>query len=155
MDILSAEQAAERVDDLVHFDTQSAELGLDLTVSDVYRFEGPGHLDFGGSEFRDAQIEPIETELKHEDDDYGWWTLDPGTYLIQYNETVRPGDEELALVAPLERLERAGASHDSLWVDTSNEPLEVQMTVGSGGVHLKENFRASRLQIWSKHGELA
>ena len=56
MHLLSADDTRQRLDGLVHFDTQSsaARDGLDLTVAAVFAFTGPGQLDFGGDEEQPA-----------------------------------------------------------------------------------------------------
>ena len=53
--------------------------GLDLTVAEVRRVVDPGRIDFGGGELTDASTVPVETTRREPDDDYGWWTLSPGT----------------------------------------------------------------------------
>lgn len=145
--ILDADETAAHVEGLVHLDTQRAGPGLDLTVGAVARVAGAGRLDFGGSEFELAQREELEPELARPDDDYGWWDLEPGSYAIRYNETPALDESLTGLVFPLERLLRAGAGHPSFVVERSTDRLEALLTVGSGGCHLKENCRISRLVV--------
>lgn len=145
--ILDLDDTHDRVGGLLHLETQGAAVGLDLTVGEVSRLTGPGSLDFGGSELEAAEREPLEPELRDPDDDYGWWDLEPGSYLIRYNESVEPDEGNLAHVLPLERLLRAGASHPAFLVDGPRKPLETLLSVGSAGCRLKENCRVSRLVI--------
>lgn len=145
--ILDLDRTRSRVEGLLHLDTQRAAVGLDLTVGHVFRLTGPGSLDFGGSELEAAGREAVESELRHEDDDYGWWDLEPGSYVVRYNETLAPEEDETAHVLPLERLLLAGASHAAFLVDGPRDPLETLLTVSAAGCSLKENCRISRVVL--------
>lgn len=147
MRILDAEDLLDCVDGIVHFDTQRAPQGLDLNVEAVFRIEGPGRLDFGGSEFEPAARETVEPGLAAPDDDYGWWELTAGSYLVGYNETPELADRQVGLVHALPRLQRAGASHPAFVVDGDEVTLGTLLTVGEGGCRLKENGRISRLLV--------
>lgn len=147
MRILDAHATAERIDRLVHLDTQQAEGGIDLTVDEVHRLAGPGALDFGGSEFEAAAREVIEPQLADPGDDYGWWELAAGSYLVRYNEAPALEEAETALVLPLDRLQQAGASHPAFVVRGERDPLETLLRVGDAGCRLKENCRISRLVV--------
>jgi deoxycytidine triphosphate deaminase len=144
---LDSSETRARVGDLIHWDTQKASVGLDLTVDAVFRVTDGGSLDFGGSEERAADREEMEPVLAGPDDDYGWWTLEPGSCLVRYNETLELEDGQYAHVLPLERLLRAGASHSAFLVDGSRDALEVLLQVGDGGCRLKENCRISRVVV--------
>lgn len=143
--MLDADALRAHVDGLVHLDTQRADTGLDLTVDAVFQLTGAGQLDFGGSEFEPADRTPIDPQRAHPDDDYGWWNLGAGTYIIRYNETLDLDAGQRAEVFPLDRLLQAGASHPAFTAHGTQAPLETLLTVGEHGVHLKENCRVSRL----------
>ncbi|MFB6264544.1 MAG: deoxycytidine triphosphate deaminase [Bradymonadaceae bacterium] len=149
MNVLEGTETANRVEGIVHLDTQLARSGVDLTVDAVYRLEGPGELDFGGSEFQSADRTEIDPVLRDEDDDYGWWELEEGEYVVRYNESLELPETEFAVIRPLARLMRAGASHGSVTIEDDDGPLEVLVEVGAGGSNWKENFRASRVQVYS------
>jgi hypothetical protein len=130
----------DRVDGIVHEDTQVHEYGLDLTVADVYEVEGRGRVDFGGGELADADLRPLASSLRNPEDDYEWWTLTSGTYLVEYNESLTEG-------APLRvqtrrELRERGAFHPSV---ATTELGPMPLTVADGGVELKENARVSTL----------
>lgn len=147
--ILDLDDTRSHVGGLVHLDTQRAAVGLDLTAGEVFRVTGPGALDFGGSELERAGRAEVPPELRSEEDDYGWWELEPGSYIVRYNETLDLEAGELARVLPLERLLLAGASHAAFLVDGPRDPLETLLTVGGAGCNLKENCRVSRLLLTS------
>jgi hypothetical protein len=127
------------VDGLLHEPTQTEGRGLDLTAAAVYEVTGPGRVDFGGGELEPAGVEPHPTRQRDEDDDYAWWHLDAGQYLLEYNESLAA--EDLALtVQPRDELRVRGASHPTLAV---TDLRRVPLSVGGAGLLLKENARVS------------
>jgi len=147
----TADALVQQLDGLVHLDTQRAPKGIDLTVDAVFRTTGHGQLDFGGGEFQAAPRERIEPVLDDPDsrrDDYGWWTLEKGAYLIQYNESLTLGEGQQAVVSPLARTLQAGAHHGSFVLDEDRAPIETLLVVSRMGCRLKENCRVSRLVVF-------
>lgn len=144
----SVEALVRQLDGLVHLDTQRAPNGIDLTVDSVYRTTGPGQLDFGGSEFQPAPHDEIRPVLDNPDDDYAWWDLETGAYVVRYNESLRLEEDQQAIVSPLERVVRAGAHHASVVLDDGRDPLEMLLLVSRMGCRLKENCRLSRLIVF-------
>ena len=127
------------VDGLLHEPTQTEGQGLDLTAAEVDEVTGPGRVDFGGGELDPAAVEAHPTQKRDEDDDYAWWHLDAGQYLLEYNESLAVEDLELTIQARNE-LRARGASHPTLVVtDLDRVPL----SVGGAGLLLKENARVS------------
>jgi len=145
--MLSADTLAQQLNGLVHLATQRAPNGIDLTVDSVYRTTGPGQLDFGGDEFDAAPREPLTPVLDAPDDDYAWWTLEEGAYIVRYNESLTLHDEQKARISPLERTLHAGAHHGTFVLDDGRDPLETLLIVSRMGCRLKENCRLSRLTV--------
>lgn len=135
-----AETIAAALDGLVHRDTQVGETGVDLTVATVFDLEGPGRLDFGGGELESAETATRETHLRSPDDDYAWWHLEPGTYLLSYNESL--AEDGSFWIQPRDALVERGATHPTRRLDAIGR---VPLTVGNGGLRLKENARVSTL----------
>ncbi len=133
---------SEHVENLVYEPAQVHDHGVDLTVSAVYDVVAPGRLDFGGDELEDADLEPHPTTRRNPDDEYEWWDLEGGQYVIQHNEFVTDVAEPLFLQPRHELLARGG-SHPSMRV-FDHLPL-VPLTVADGGLRLKENARVSTL----------
>lgn len=133
---------SDHVDNLVYEPVQVHEHGVDLTVAAVYEVAEPGRLDFGGDELEDADLEPVPTTYREPDDEFGWWDLEGGQYVVQYNEFV-VGDEATLYLQPRNELLARGGSHPSLLV-TGHLPL-LPLTVADGGIRLKENARISTL----------
>ena len=128
----------EKIDGIVHEETQKTDEGFDLTVSNIYVVEGAGRVDFGGGELEDAEFAPVETEKRNEDDDYGWWNLDAGTYAVEHNETLN-FDEPVTVRTRTALLER-GAFHPT--VNVTRLP-RIPLVVGGDGLRIKENARVS------------
>ena len=154
MHLLSADETRSSLDGLVHFDTQSsAASGLDLTAAEVFALTSPGQIDFGGSEARPAERRRIEPEKEAPDDDYGWWDLEEGTYIVRYNEAAALQPGQVALVVPHERLLVTGARHAAFAVRTpheASEAMETPLAVGRSGLRIKENARLSTLLVFEE-----
>ena len=130
---------AAHIDGLVHEPAQTHDRGLDLTVADVHGTTEPGRVDFGGGELDPAVTEAQDRTKRDPDDEYGWWSLDPGTYLVEYNESI-PGDDLRFTVQTRDALLERGAFHPTLRV---TELPRVPLSVGSAGIRIKENARIS------------
>lgn len=126
---------------IVHEPTQRRDRGFDLTVADVYEIEGPGRVDFGGGELESADITPHESRKRHSEDDYEWWHLEAGQYLLEYNESLVADGTRFTLQTREELLER-GAFHPTLQVSALPR---VPLAVGGPGIKIKENARVSTL----------
>lgn len=143
----AADDVARHLDGLVHLDTQRAPTGIDLTVDAVYRTTGPGSLDFGGGEFEEAAREKIAPARQNPDDDYGWWLLDEGAYVVAFNESLRLADGQRAVLRPLERTILAGAHHPVMRLTGDRDPIRTLLTVSDAGCRLKENARLTRIEV--------
>lgn len=130
------------VDGIVHKPTQTDGTGLALTVADVYEVTKPGRVDFGGGELATAATEHHPSAKRNPDDDYEWWVLDDGQYLIEYNETLSPPAGVNLVVQTRDELLTRGAFHPTLHVQTLDR---VPLSVGGAGLKLKENARVSTI----------
>lgn len=127
---------------IVHEPTQTEGPGLDLTLADVYEIEDPGRVDFGGGELEAAGRTSVSTTVRNPDDDYEWYYLPAGQYLLAFNERfAEPGGDAYWLQTRAV-LREAGAFHPSLRVRELNP---VPFSVGGAGIRLKENARVSTL----------
>jgi hypothetical protein len=130
----------DAVEGIVHEPTQVRDDGrVDLTVAEVYEVVSPGRVDFGGGELAPADLAPHDRVRRDEADDYAWWHLGAGTYLVEYNESL---SGEAVLQPRVEVVERGG-THPTLRVD---ELPRVPLTVAGAGLRLKQNARASTLR---------
>jgi hypothetical protein len=129
----------DRIEGIVHEATQLHDRGLDLTAAEIHEIDEPGRVDFGGDELADAELSDHELTRRNPDDDYGWWYLDEGGYLLEHNETLT-GDGPLTLQTR-DAVRARGAFHPTVTVD---ELGLLPLWVG-GGIRLKENARVSTL----------
>ena len=136
-----------RVAALISEKKQVAEYSLDLTVAGIRRVTGAGALDFGGSEYQPGIREDL-LPRKGEQEAYGWWELQPGTYLLRFNEALRIPEKCLAVVRPHPRLLATGAFHPTLVLERWDPGLEVPLHVGPPGLRLKENARVSQVIVF-------
>jgi len=128
------------VDGIVHEPTQTEGRGVDVTVTEVYEVTGPGRVDFGGGELEPADFEPHDRQYRNEGDDYEWWHLDAGQYLLEYNESLALPAELVATVQTRDAVRARGAFHPTVRVrDLGRIPL----SVGGAGLRLKQNARVS------------
>ena len=130
---------------LIYFPKQVNNGCIDLTIKKIYAFKSQGSLDFGGSEY--LQVDRINIKpMKEDDPKYGWWILDKGTYIIEYNEYLSK-DGCLAIVFPHNRLQLTGCYHAPFIVNPAKgettEPLSCLLIVSAKSVRIKENARIS------------
>jgi hypothetical protein len=120
-----------------------------LTVKRIGRLSAGGALDFGGSEYAEAEVSWIEPQKQSAEDKYGWWKLSQGHYRIEINESVSvPEDQPTALLLhPWPDAVRAGVNHPSEVITDSREPLFTHIGVGPQGISIKENARLGRLSV--------
>ena len=130
------------VDGIVHEPTQAEGPGVDLTVTEIYGVRTPGRVDVGGGELESADSEPHPSAKRNPGDDYVWWTLDAGRYLIEYNETLSPPEDVFLVVQTRDELLTRGAFHPTRH---TQELGRVPLSVGGAGLKLKENARVSTI----------
>ncbi len=148
MRYLAGSEVTSNLGNVIHDETQQHDYETDLTVGAIFRVTGPGALDFGGSEYAEASRQALQPEKAAPDDKYGWWELEPGTYIVRFNETIRQQDRHIAFIQPHERLLLAGGYHPAYHLRDRRDQLETILIVGEGGLRMKENARLSKLLIF-------
>lgn len=132
----------DRLTGIVHEPTQQrGPHRVDLTVDEIHRVTAPGRVDFGGDELAPAGTAPIPTTKRDAGDEYEWWELSTGQYLIGYNESL-DGETPIRLQTRSAVLDR-GAFHPTVRVEAL-DPLP--FTVSPGGIRIKENARITTAQ---------
>lgn len=139
--VLGMMEATELLDGIVYEPTQTEGRGIDLTVAEIYEIEAPGRVDFGGGELEQAETSPHPSDRRNPDDEYEWWHLEPGQYLVEYNETVVPEDRIITVQPRTEILER-GATHPTLQLPSLQQ---IPLAVGGAGIDIKENARVTTI----------
>ncbi len=169
----------QSVSNIIHEGKQFPE-GLSsayLTAGRIGEFAGIGRMDFGGSEYAEADVEWLAPVKKSSDDAYGWWHLTPGTYLVLFNESVEvPAGKRFylqiwekaarnAASIPFAILEGGQGSEGQGSVghkpdrqppadrgyrdeqDGGPGPLSCTLFVGGAGIEIKENARLAQLGV--------
>ena len=139
------------VQNIIHEDTQFPEDEdvVYLTVSRVGRPVEPGALDFGGSEYTEANTDWIEPVKRNDDDKYGWWELNQGMYKIEFNEALELSDGVLAQLQVWDKALKNGVVHPSQLIAQSRDPMSTFIYVSQAGVGIKENARISEVRLIS------
>ncbi|MFC1835780.1 hypothetical protein ACFL2Q_13790 [Thermodesulfobacteriota bacterium] len=146
--ILSGDAIIEATEGFISAKKQLRSFTLDLTARSISRIITGGSLDFGGSEYGEAYTEPVEPVKKSPDEPYGWWNLDRGNYIVRFNEKIKPGADAGIMICPHERLAAAGASHSAILVETLDDAVCVTLSIGPGGLAIKENARLSTAMVF-------
>ena len=109
MQLMKNSEVEKSWKNLIYPPKQLGDFTLDLTVKKIFSFKNQGVLDFGGSEYQPAELEPLLPKIE-EDPKYGWWTLSKGRYMVEYNEILLRKNC-MALVYPHQRLQMTGCFH--------------------------------------------
>lgn len=107
-----------------------------------------GRLDFGGGEYAPAGQVTIAPKRLRPEDNYQWWELDRGCYIIEFNETLELADNEIALLEPDPRTLRTGATHVPVFLRGRVSPMDTLFDVQAQHLTVKQNARVSRLRVF-------
>ncbi|MFH1403275.1 MAG: dCTP deaminase [Candidatus Altiarchaeota archaeon] len=144
-ELMKGGDVASTVKKLVSLENQVKEYSIDLTVNEVYALAGPGKIDFSGREYEEPRRVKLEPK-KSPEDEYGWWELRPGKYLVTLNEVVEKVDG-IGFISPHPRLLKVGCTHATLFTLEWGSEYVIPLTVGGNGLELKENSRISKLLV--------
>jgi deoxycytidine triphosphate deaminase len=125
------------IENVIHEKTQVHKKSIELTVKNIFEIKNAGSLDFGGSEVDEAEFVKISVEKKSEKDKYGWWHLEQGVYLVEFNEKLT---RDYGLVQSISRLLLTGC-FIPMQIFQKNDRLQNLLVVGDNGVDIKENAR--------------
>lgn len=143
---LSGEEIAEMVEDFVHRETQIEEGSVILTTSKIEELVGSPDFDFGGDEYEDVEYQEVPLEKRDEGDEYGWWELDPGIYVVEFNEGVFVPEDRLAVLQGWWRLTVNGVIQTTQTVRGDHPDFHQMLRVTGEGASIKENARISELR---------
>jgi dUTP pyrophosphatase len=133
----------------IDLDTQLTPNGIDLTISQVWRFAGPGALDFSNKERVLPEYERIEPQKKKENDTHGWWHLAQGAYKVVTNETVNLPRDLIGIAFPRSSLLRMGMfTQTGVWDAGFQGRSEFILLVENpAGARVKQNARVVQLMF--------
>lgn len=148
MQIIRGEKILKYVSNLINEKKQLYSECVNLTIKAVYEISSRGQIDFGGSEFNLGSRKEIIPKKIIPDDKFGWWDLEQGDYLILFNEKINIPDRFFGFIQPLERILVNGTTHESMFVLSHIDKVEVNLRVGKRGLKIKQNSRVSNLIIF-------
>jgi dUTP pyrophosphatase len=129
------------VEDYVALEPQLQPNGFDLTVQEVARFAASGQLGASDADRVVSSLAPLDFDAD------GWLSLEPGPYLITFNEVVNLPPDLMALGRPRSSLLRSGvALHTAVWDAGYRGRSQSLLTVQHpGGFRLQRNARLAQL----------
>jgi len=136
----------EMVTKVVYAPDQFQKYGVDLTVRDVKEFLSAGQLAFSNKhrKFPDTRqlIFPEKTSLRGE---YIW--LDPGAYLVTFNEVIEVPDDTIAVTRPRSSLIKMGANINTpVWGPGFNDHAQGILEIhNQAGLRLRKFARLARV----------
>ena len=93
----------ETIKEFIDSSIQEQIAGFDLTVKEILKVHDGGSLDFDNSNRQIPKHENLETENNA-------WKLQPGGYLVKYNEIVKVPLNAMGIVLPRSSLMRCGGT---------------------------------------------
>jgi hypothetical protein len=148
MELLTGKQAASRIQGMLSAKYQVHGYWVDLTIRGISGVDPVGRLDFGGGEYTPAGQVTIAPKRLRPEDNYQWWELDRGCYIIEFNETLELADNEIALLEPDPRTLRTGATHVPVFLRGRVSPMDTLFDVQAQHLTVKQNARVSRLRVF-------
>ncbi|MFB6116088.1 MAG: deoxyuridine 5'-triphosphate nucleotidohydrolase [Candidatus Nanosalina sp.] len=135
------------IEDYIDLETQLTPNGFDFTAAEIHRFKESGKLDFSNSEREIPETEKVKPVKKDEEDDYGWWKLEPGAYKVRTNEIVDLPEDVIAFAYPRSSLLRMGCTiENGVWDAGYRGRSEFMLVVeNEDGVEIKENARVNHI----------
>ncbi|UEC41830.1 MAG: putative deoxyuridine 5'-triphosphate nucleotidohydrolase [Methanothrix sp.] len=149
MAIIAGEDLCEILDrgvvvDMLDPDLQVQICGVDLTLRSVERFVTRGAVDYDNREREVSKTEEIAFDAA------GWAALDPGCYLVTFNEAVSIPKTMAALARPRSSLLRSGATVETALWDPGYRGRSQSLLVvfNPGGLRVKRNARLIQLAFY-------
>lgn len=148
MEPLTGNQAVARVRGILNPKYQVHAYWVDLTVRSISGVLPVGKLDYGGGEYTPAGRVTLTAKRLRSEDNYLWWELKRGCYVIEFNETLALAENEFALLEPDPRTLRTGAWHVPVYLRGQVAPMDMLFDVQALRLLVKENARVSRLRVF-------
>ncbi len=149
MTILTGREASRLVESMIDPETQTQMCGIEMTLQRVERFRSTGTMAYDNKERRLPETEVLQA------DESGWITLEPGPYLITFNEIVNVPKDAAALARPRSSLLRMGATLETALWDPGYRGRSQSLLViyNPHGLRLKRNARLMQLVFFKLGGE--
>jgi deoxycytidine triphosphate deaminase len=148
MSLKSGRDLATHLQGIIQEKFQVHRFSVDLTVKSIFEVDPIGRVDFGGGEYTAAGRIPMTPVRERTEDAYLWWTLSRGCYFVEFTETLKLAENEIAILEPDKRLMRAGGTHSLAYLRGTVAPMETLLLVNVLSLKIKQNARISRLRLF-------
>ena len=130
----------ELITGYIELDKQLQPTGFDLSLSEVYEYNDKGSIDF-------TNKERVNAETKKINPSNCWYNLNPGCYMVVYNETVRMPLNIAAMArSRSSMLRNAVVVETALWdPGYKGKSSSLLIVHNKFGVKIKENARIAQL----------
>ncbi|MFC1726292.1 hypothetical protein ACFL4T_11750 [candidate division KSB1 bacterium] len=148
MHLVTGENILKFVSNLISEKKQLYHDRINLTVKSIYEVHTKGQIDFGGSEFNLGSRKELIPVKDKPEDQYGWWDIPQGDYLVIFNEKIDLSEHYIGFLQPMERIIINGTTHESMFILSNLDKVEVNLRAGKSGLKIKQNSRISSLIIF-------
>ncbi len=149
MTILTGAEASGLVESMIDPGTQTQMCGIEMTLQRIERFLSAGELAYDNSERKLPETEALQF------DESDWIKLEPGSYLVTFNEIVNVPKDAAALARPRSSILRSGATIETALWDPGYRGRSQSLLVvyNPHGLKLKKNARLLQLIFMRLNGE--
>ena len=130
---------SEHIKEAIDYKEQTQINGFDLSVKEIFSFKGEGAIDFDNSK----RVLPEYIPLKLINNEY--WTLNPGYYVIRYNEVVTVPLNAIGIIQPRSTLLRMGGTIIGAWWDSGYSGRGQGMLIVGHPIKLYKNARVAQI----------
>lgn len=127
------------ISDAIDFKKQAQVNGFDLSVKEIFKFDGEGAIDFDNSKRKLPEYIPLELI------DNEYWLLEPGSYVIRYNEVVNVPMAGLGIIQPRSTLLRMGGTMIGAWWDSGYSGRGQGLLVAHRQIKVFKNARVAQI----------
>ena len=127
----------------VRQDLQVRDGGVYLTAAEVEVVHKHGRVDFSGNECKQCTGHAVMATEHNPGDQFAWWRLQGGAYIVRFNETLKEGAPPVLLVSTPQLL-ACGCSLAA--TIAAPGPLQSVLTVHERSVNVKQNARIALLR---------
>lgn len=129
------------ISDYIDLEKQLQPSGFDISLKEVFEYVGSGAVDFSNKERKIADTKVLEPNAK------GWYNLEPGCYMLVYNEVVKMPLDVVAIARSRSTMLRNGANMETAVWDPGYQGRSSSLLVvhNPHGIHLKRDARVAQL----------
>lgn len=147
MAILTPDRIGNAVRNMIDKTKQIQQAGIDLTVNKIEKFVGEGVLTKNNSDRVLPDIEELNLET-------GIYKLNPGGYIVRYNESIHVPLNAAGLTLPRSSLMRSGATlHSAVW-DPGYEGKGMGLLTVYQPIKIEKNSRIAQIIFFELSNEV-